>query len=262
MLKRSFFVSLTFYVVVLLLFIFRAEIFSTYSDVQERKSTTMEVNKIINSLSETVTAEVEHSLASTNFTITIAQVKRSAVKYLHQRPFLRYVQNLSLQQVSDIITQVGVDNLTSKISKQQFVFCSVFSMVRRKGSPSDHVVVPNTYQKCKKMSFQSSGIPTALVSYPGSGNSWARILLETSTGIYTGSVYCDKHYLFSGMIGEGVASENVIAIKTHLSVKETVEFVKKVIYIVRNPLGAIVADYTRVAAKGHTAELSQEHFGK
>jgi len=208
----------------------------------------------------TTIAEVKRYTA---FSITIAQVKSRAVNYLHQRPFLQYVKNLTLHELDDIIKQVGIDNLTLEISKRQFVFCPVFSMVRRKGSPSDQVVVPRTYQQCKKMSFQNSGTPVALVSYPGSGNSWARVLLETTTGIYTGSVYCDKHYLFSGMIGEGIASENVIAIKTHQTVEETIGFAKKVIYIARNPLGAIAADYTRIAAKnGHTTELSQEHFGK
>lgn len=33
--------------------------------------------------------------------------------------------------------------------------------------------------------------PTALASYPGSGNTWVRWLIEAASGISTGSVYED-----------------------------------------------------------------------
>ena len=198
--------------------------------------------------------------------ITISQFKKVANKYLHQRPFHKYLDNLSHHQVDDIIRQVGVKNLTLESSKRQFIYCAIFSLVRRKDAPSDHVVLPKSLQQCKKMSFRNSGIPIALVSYPGSGNSWARVLLEEATGIYTGSVYCDKHYLFSGMIGEGISTENVVAVKLHSSVEEMSQYINsnncKVIYIIRNPLKAIVAEYTRVIAKnGHTRELPPEYYG-
>ena len=194
--------------------------------------------------------------------ITISQFKKDANKYLHQRPFLKYMDNLSHYQIDDIIRQVAVKNLTSENSKRQFIYCAIFSLVRRGDAPEDHVVLPKSLQKCKKMSFRNSGTPIALVSYPGSGNSWARVLLEEATGIYTGSVYCDKHYLFSGMIGEGISTENVIAIKCHSSVEETAQYSKKVIYIIRNPLKAIVSEYTRQTAKaGHTKELPPEYYG-
>ena len=40
----------------------------------------------------------------------------------------------------------------------------------------------------------------ALASFEGSGNSWVRQLLESATGIYTGSVYYDPAYVKVGMI--------------------------------------------------------------
>ena len=33
--------------------------------------------------------------------------------------------------------------------------------------------------------------PTALASFPGSGNTWLRFLIESATGIFTGSRYKD-----------------------------------------------------------------------
>lgn len=35
-------------------------------------------------------------------------------------------------------------------------------------------------------------IPPLISSLPGSGNSWSRLLIEYSTGYYTGSIYGDK----------------------------------------------------------------------
>ena len=33
--------------------------------------------------------------------------------------------------------------------------------------------------------------PTALASFPGSGNTWLRFLIESATGVFTGSRYKD-----------------------------------------------------------------------
>lgn len=57
--------------------------------------------------------------------------------------------------------------------------------------------------------------PVALASFPGSGNTWVRGLLEKATGICTGSIYCDGTLLVSGMAGEFMQSGTVIAVKTH-----------------------------------------------
>jgi hypothetical protein len=40
--------------------------------------------------------------------------------------------------------------------------------------------------------------PMALVSYPGSGNTWIRQLIEGLTGIFTGSVYEDEDIILKG----------------------------------------------------------------
>ena len=44
-----------------------------------------------------------------------------------------------------------------------------------------------------------------LASYPCSGNTWSRYLIEGLTGYYTGSIYNDPTIRLSGMYGEGVA---------------------------------------------------------
>lgn len=45
----------------------------------------------------------------------------------------------------------------------------------------------------------SSLSPCALASYPGSGNTWTRYLLEAASGVFTGSIYKDYQlYLHGG----------------------------------------------------------------
>jgi len=107
--------------------------------------------------------------------------------------------------------------------------------------------LPRTYEKCHQMSFQQSGPVVALVSYAGSGNSWVRQLLELATGIYTGAIYCDKTYVYAGMIGEGIRTGNVFAVKTHTKKSEIISTLKpsKVIYIVRNPFESMLAEWCR-----------------
>lgn len=49
-------------------------------------------------------------------------------------------------------------------------------------------------ESCGEKKYLEPGtVPlTALVSMPGSGNTWLRYLLETSSGVFTGSVYLDQ----------------------------------------------------------------------
>jgi len=48
----------------------------------------------------------------------------------------------------------------------------------------------------------------ALVSYPGSGNTWIRHMIEQVTGVYTGTVYGDKKLFNSGKSIKGVLNPN------------------------------------------------------
>ena len=58
---------------------------------------------------------------------------------------------------------------------------------------------------------------TGLLSFPGSGNTWLRYLIQKTTGILTGSVYNDKRLRNNGFPGEHLSDGTVIAIKSHLN---------------------------------------------
>ena len=60
------------------------------------------------------------------------------------------------------------------------------------------------------------GPRTALASYPGSGNTWVRYLLQQATGIVTGSVYNNKDLKLSYFPAEGLYDGSVLAVKTHV----------------------------------------------
>ena len=96
------------------------------------------------------------------------------------------------------------------------------------------------------------GPQVALASYPGSGNTWVRYLLQQLTGALTGSVYFDPKLVENGFPAGGVADGRVIAVKTHLHDIHTLTRYDKVILIVRNPWDAIWSHFHYVTQKSHT----------
>jgi hypothetical protein len=112
---------------------------------------------------------------------------------------------------------------------------------------------------------------TWLASYPGSGNSWARIVLELATRVRTGSVYdVDGALLRAGLLGEAhTAASEVIVVKTHYPVTFGWEVVSMsrggegdpsvdlapAIVLVRHPLRAALSHVANQNF-GHSAEVA------
>ena len=168
----------------------------------------------------------------------------------HDVKFKSYVKNLSSSQVNDVVKYMGVSGLTSRESQEQFLMCAGMKLLLKQlkdKPPNSSVHIPSSFQHCKNMSFKSSKTRAVLESFPGSGNSYVRQLLESATGIYTGAIYCDPAYLKVGMIGEGVKTENVLAVENHelFDPKALPKLYDKAIYIVRNPFDAILAEHNR-----------------
>jgi len=108
--------------------------------------------------------------------------------------------------------------------------------------------------------------PVALVSVPGSGNTWVRGLLEVATGVCTGSIYCDAPLVLGGFVGEMVKDSSVLVVKTHTSdaqwygvtaKKRNIEdaFYASAIVLVRSPFDTIVSER-------HRFVLREEAFNK
>ena len=119
--------------------------------------------------------------------------------------------------------------------------------------PKDHVKKPS--HRCTERRFLNSQSPiVALISFHGSGNTWVRYLLEQATGVYTGSIYCDRTLKLE-FPGEQIVSGSVVAVKTHQC--DTTELPKDVqlalgkqrydraILLVRNPFDALISEANR-----------------
>lgn len=111
-----------------------------------------------------------------------------------------------------------------------------------RGRPSS-VACDNYKRSHAQPAFNSSCIPTVLASYPGSGSTITRLLIEMTTGVWTGSIYGDASLYTSSphpFCGE-MTTRNVVAIKSHgpWEGQPTVAFAKRAVLMVRSPFTAI-----------------------
>ena len=102
-----------------------------------------------------------------------------------------------------------------------------------------------------------------LASFPGSGNTWLRGLIQQVTGLCTGSYYCDP-LLLNSFPGEGIQSGAVLFVKTHKLPRKVNFRYNGGVFLVRNPFHAIVSEYTRsLTNSNHTGILNGKNaFGK
>ena len=181
------------------------------------------------------------------------------------RKLSHYLATLTKEEMMGIINEFhlsGTENFSVDTARK-FLGCHLSPETR-----SRHVDKVQLDNVCKKqMAFRDTGKLIALASFPGSGNTWTRTLLEQSSGIYTGSIYSDNSLVNAGFEGECITSRNVIAIKTHATynpgMKErvTVNF-DGVIYIIRNLHDALVSEHTRRITKSHVSALPASAFGE
>lgn len=116
---------------------------------------------------------------------------------------------------------------------------------------------------------------TYLATFPGSGNTWVRSLLEQTLLIYTGSVFDDSSLRAAGMFGEGIPGggpwqpDTVFPVKTHWPVlgAHTTGPAVRNLAIVREPLQAALS-WTNFKHGGHdhlkeiSHAASSKHFKK
>ncbi|KAG7303723.1 hypothetical protein JYU34_012282 [Plutella xylostella] len=101
--------------------------------------------------------------------------------------------------------------------------------------------------------------PVALVSFPGSGNTWLRHLLQQSTGYLTGSVYNDVGLRRNGFPAENVTNGSVLVVKTHYMPNDISSYYKSAILLIRNPRDAILAEFNR-RLQGHIGTVPKSAF--
>ncbi|KAH8419860.1 hypothetical protein KR009_003291 [Drosophila setifemur] len=107
--------------------------------------------------------------------------------------------------------------------------------------------------------LQSLPALTALASFPGSGNTWLRYLLQQSTGVLTGSIYKDYGLLKTGFPAENVCNSSVLLVKTHEWGSKAWAPFAKAILLVRDPEKAIIAEFNRQSG-GHIGFASPDRY--
>ncbi|KPJ12439.1 WSCD family member AGAP003962 [Papilio machaon] len=114
---------------------------------------------------------------------------------------------------------------------------------------------------CKELHWQTPPLPfaIALASYPGSGNTWLRYLLQQVTGIVTGSVYMDYNLRKHGFPAENISDGSVLVVKTHEYAPSNLEQFESAVLLIRNPRDAILAEFNRINS-GHTGFAPKSAF--
>lgn len=106
-----------------------------------------------------------------------------------------------------------------------------------------------------------------LVSYPRSGNSMLRGLLERLFGVFTGSdtrpdYTLSRSLIDYGMAGEGICDRSVEVVKSHWPERHGhCEFsVGKALVLVRNPFDAMDSYFNMALTNTHNVSLEEENY--
>jgi hypothetical protein len=92
---------------------------------------------------------------------------------------------------------------------------------------------------------------------------WTRTLLEQTTGIYTGSVYNDTNLYKNGLLGEltyPTDGETLFQKSHDIQKKYFSQRVDGILFVIRNPFDAIIAEWKRRNGGGHTGQAEEEIF--
>ena len=134
------------------------------------------------------------------------------------------------------------------------------------------------YGKLRFFTEKERRPPPMLYTFPGSGNTWGRLLIEHATGIYSGSVYNDKS-LLEALPGEFTCNFQVSVIKVHPHTHPGIELVdgsfssddhkclrsnlrkfERALLLVRDPFDSIWSEYQRRVTQNHVLGIRNETF--
>ncbi|KAK8379567.1 hypothetical protein O3P69_019481 [Scylla paramamosain] len=120
-------------------------------------------------------------------------------------------------------------------------------------------------------------LPTrGLASFPSSGNTWVRYLIEGATGIFTGSMYDDTSLMMKGMYGEWLVYNSGMTVvqKSHgFTTGEAMTLDRDIrtghnhlqelgyqgVVVIRNPFKALIS-HRHLDVGGHTGFAPKAHF--
>ncbi|XP_023348167.1 WSC domain-containing protein 1-like, partial [Eurytemora carolleeae] len=98
----------------------------------------------------------------------------------------------------------------------------------------------------------------ALASYPGSGNTWIRYLIEGASGIFTGSIFVSTSITDAGHLGElrNFRDGSTILQKTHHRAIYPYGY-RQAVVVVRNPFNSILSYWNFYKTGSQTASADR-----
>ena len=220
--------------------------------------------------------EWSQSLANQSHELKIKVASRVQVNEL---------QNMDSNVAQDLISRIKINcrdsicsEFVTKADKPHFDYCikKTWKVRARYREPRDSV--------CRFINGTGRH-PIALASFPGSGNTWVRGLIQGITGLCTGAIYCDRMLRRTGFPGESIRSGIVLVVKTHhydprwtgiyyeksapFSYFKKVEHIpihSSAIFLLRNPFDSLVSEYSRQLREeepdSHVSVPKREYFGE
>ena len=221
------------------------------------------------------TASVNHSVTKFIIILLILILSISVLYILfYNKPAVRSRQSLLIsaeQQQSIILSKecfnTKCSNRLSHSDALAYEKCSASAKISQP-SETDCVFLKDNNRSTITLS-----------SFPGSGNTWVRGLLQKATGYCTGALFCDAYLRKHGFAGEGVLSGSAVLVtKNHYPISTVhnrfdyhITFTKAIL-LIRDPFKAIIADWNRAkwenkslmndTLNSHTAVVGEEYFSK
>eukprot|EP01038_Epipyxis_sp_PR26KG_P016023 gene16023-21749_t len=214
------------------------------------------------------------------------------MKHNHSVLKIEHFKQIVLDNIKhNVENQPSVHGFASSTSYQLNEVNNTPSLIKTKRNSKKSVgkeflrVFPSV-SHCKKRYSQRSyrnesdwRLPPMLYTFPGSGNTWCRMLIEYTTGIYSGSVYTDST-LLEALPGEISCSLNVSVVKVHPTThsfeslrlgnfpsddnykcnRGGIKEFRRAILLLRNPYDSIWSEYQRRVTESHVKCIKKESF--
>ena len=149
------------------------------------------------------------------------------------------------------LTENTKESASKSISS--FIVAASFDAVKDPEAPTlQRILTDSTRANVKNVSclledvieypYQDEIRATALMSFPRSGNSWTRSLVEKSTGFATTAIYCESRRGFA----YSCTYKNVFLVKTHrgngiFTYRGRKRTFERLVYLVRNPFDSMLS---------------------
>lgn len=233
--------------------------------------------------SDTWTGNIASSL-SKNEASRYLSIKDSILgNRISKRPSIQRTRNDTKKFTTQLSTEVAREDSSVRVSGIKEEQNTKFHYNGKNIGKSSNVTL--TKEICRNMfgqrhflSLDEKRLPPMLYTFPGSGNTWGRLLIEHATGIYSGSVYNDRS-LLEALPGEFSCDWRVSVVKVHPHThpfgplrdgtfhsddnkckRGNIQKFRRAVLLIRNPFDAIWSEFQRRVTQSHVEGILKHTF--